>query len=428
MVVNDNNQLKISIPVINQIREYCYSLAEHSGDKAFETEHIKKVERYALELADVRKLKTDIVNLIAVLHDIGRTKNGIYGKGHAKASAAEAKIILKKFEINKKSINTITRAISNHNKKRKIHGKYSELIKDADSMARYSKVPDFNDGSREFLRNKYARIGKCIISNIETADAGGILYDKIKEIKINIEKMSGEAIAPADVHEIRVDIRIARSIIWYIKKSANGNCRVLLEILDKDLRDIFKDYETARRTHVFRKKIKGQISSGKLMDYLDKAKKNAYGKLREKVSGKHRTAIEKIMEKAEIISPSCGTKSTDSIPDNKPIQQIIKSANIQDFNSMHRLRILCKKLIYLQRTGIITFSQPDFIELLKALHNNIGLLNDRIDNEKMLKKIYKDKPGITHKKQFASILNLMTDMENTKEQIDSNLFEMNIRI
>lgn len=423
----DKDKKKIK-DVFHRVRAYCYFLAENSDDIEFELNHMKSVERNAFALADKRGLNKDLAGLIALLHDMGRVKGGVYGRGHAGAGAVEADFILKKHGVRKKFRSIIVKAVSNHNKKKKIHGKYSELIKDADSMSRYAGIPDYKDDSHEFLRNKYARLGKCRITNKRDVDINGILMGKIRELKRDISEIKKGSVTTKLIHEIRIKIRSIRSIIWYIKNNVKSNCRVSFEIIDDDLRSMFKDYETPRKVHVFRKKLRKKFVSGGLMDYLKESRKKEYAEIEKKAMKKHRALIAEIGDRVDFIAPACRIRNASKLPENFRFRSALKRADSSEIASLHRLRILCKKAIYLEEMGIIEFSQQDFKSLLKNLHGNIGLLNDRIENVRMLKKIKKDNPVVFKGIQYREIIDYLNGDSGLSEIVRKDLFELNLRI
>ena len=426
--MEDYGESIISETIKNQIRGYCYLLAKDSDDSDFEISHMTAVEKYSIELAEARILNVDIAVLIALLHDIGRIKNDIFGKGHAEEGAKEAEILLAKYDFPQKVKKTIVRSIYNHNKKKRIHDEYSELIKDADSMSRYNCIPDYEDDSHEFLRNKYARLGKCRITNNDDAKITGILIGKIKELKTDIRELYKSSVSPRLVHQIRIKIRSIRSIIWYIKKNLKSNCRLSMEILDEDLRGIFKNYEIPRKIHVFRKKLKSTNLSVNFMKYLKDSRKREFIKLRKKVRNKHRNLIDEITGRVDFFVPKCEIRSKNKLPENINFRKILKSADADNMPSLHKLRILCKKVMYLHDMAIINFSQKDFIDLLKDIHRNIGLMNDSIENIVMMENIKKKNPSLFSDGQYEDIIEFLNRDNGVGNAISRNLFELNIRI
>ncbi|MDX1359189.1 MAG: HD domain-containing protein [Clostridia bacterium] len=413
--------------IVKLLRSYCYSLAENSDDFEFESSHMRSVEKNIIELAIARNLDINTSILIALLHDIGRIKNDIFGKGHAEEGAAEAEILLKKYDIPQKTRKTIVKAIYNHNKKKKIHDEYSELIKDADSMSRYRGIPVYEGESPEYIRNKYSRIGKCIISNKDGVDITGILTGKIRELKNNIRNMAEKAITPKLIHEVRIEIRSIRSIIWYIKKNVKSNCRTSIEALDEELRTIFKDYEMPRKIHVFRKKLKDEFPDVALVDYLKGVRKSEHKKARKIIKNSHKNQIDAICERVEFLIPSCEIKNLKKLPENINFKKAMKSADAYDIETLHRLRILCKKVMYLNTMGIIGFSQPDFIDLLKNLHKNIGLLNDRIENVNMLGEIRENNKHLLTDDLFEAMVRYLEMDDGLEETVKRNIFELHLR-
>jgi putative nucleotidyltransferase with HDIG domain len=413
--------------IVKLLRSYCYSLAENSDDFEFESSHMRSVENNIIELAKDRNMDMNTAILIALLHDIGRIKNDIFGKGHAEEGAAEAEILLKKYEIPMKTRKTIVRAIYNHNKKKKIHDKYSELIKDADSMSRYRGIPVYEGESPEYLRNKYARLGKCRISNKKDVDITGILNGKIRSLRTDIRDMAEHSVTPKLIHEVRIEIRSIRSIIWYIKKNVKNNCRTSIEALDEELRTIFKDYEMPRKIHVFRKKLKNEFPTSDFMNFLKAARRTEHKKVRKVIRRNHKKQIGEICDRVDFFVPSCEIKNMKKLPSNINFARAMKSADAKDIETLHRLRILCKKVMYLKSMGIVEFSQPDFLELLRSLHKNIGLLNDRIENVAMLEEIRKNNPQLFSEGQYEEIVGFIETDNGLTEAVKSNIFELHLR-
>lgn len=88
-------------------------------------------------LAKKRKLKVEIASIIGYLHDIGRIRNNIITKEHAKIGSENARNILIETNVfTEAEINIICTAILRHGNKETIDDEYDELIKDADAFER----------------------------------------------------------------------------------------------------------------------------------------------------------------------------------------------------------------------------------------------------------------------------------------------------
>ena len=125
----------LSPEVAQTIQDQVYELLTTNFNHTFEEEHIRLVEKYAIELAYIRNLDIPTAQVIALLHDHGRLIESVYGKAHAKAGAKVAKKWLAPFNIPSYTLETIIDAIGYHNKKKLLQGPYQELIKDSDSLA-----------------------------------------------------------------------------------------------------------------------------------------------------------------------------------------------------------------------------------------------------------------------------------------------------
>lgn len=426
MTTNVKN--RIPADSLRKIRDYCYFLAENSEDRSFEVRHTRSVEENAVSLAVKRGLDSDVASLIAVLHDMGRIKNGIYGKGHAAEGAVIAKTILTKFNVSKKHISVICRAISNHSKKRKIQDEYSELIKDADSMTRFRGLPKYDDNTAEYIRNKYAILGRCRISPVKNADVPDIIKRVTGEVEGDIMNAEGGILKPSEIHGIRIKIRQVRSAVWYLKRSVKKKRMESLERLNDDLRKIFKDYERPRKLHVLRKKARSIGAPKKLRKYLSRERARAFKRLASAVVSRQRAKMKKITDALDAVMPAGLTVKHRSLHDSRRVNEVIRTADIHDVDSMHRFRILSKKLIYLHDMGIINFSQPDFIILLKNIHRNIGILNDRSETIGIFTRLKKKKPGILTNNDIDTFIATAYDYDELITKVAENIFELNIRI
>lgn len=96
--------------------------------------HLYGVAQLCSILAIKRKLDIELCSIIGLLHDIYTYKHG-YVQEHATLGATEAEELLKSLDaFTDEEIKIIATAISNHSDKKTKHDKYSELIKDADSL------------------------------------------------------------------------------------------------------------------------------------------------------------------------------------------------------------------------------------------------------------------------------------------------------
>lgn len=125
--------------MIDQIRNLAKK--EYYSDLDWEY-HIKIVVDYALLLADKLKADKEIVEISALLHDIGKKKFG--GENHNLTSAEEAAKILPDFGIGKDKVDKIVHCVRAH-RGRDIETETieAEIIRNADAMSHYDIFPYF---------------------------------------------------------------------------------------------------------------------------------------------------------------------------------------------------------------------------------------------------------------------------------------------
>jgi uncharacterized protein len=106
-------------------------------NKASYLRHILGARKYAIKLAKQKNADLFIIEIAALLHDIGADvgKDSKGRKlGHAKESAKIAKEFLSKFEIDKKTHNEIIQGIARHSMGSKIDTIEQQIIQDADGL------------------------------------------------------------------------------------------------------------------------------------------------------------------------------------------------------------------------------------------------------------------------------------------------------
>ena len=118
----------------------------------FWTDHILTVVKYATILG--KKLKTDkeIVELAALLHDIGVVKGD--SKNHHISGTKEAEKILKRFNYSQRKIEQIKHCIFTHRASKSLKRKTIEAkcIASADAMAHFDEIPQLFESA--FIRFK----------------------------------------------------------------------------------------------------------------------------------------------------------------------------------------------------------------------------------------------------------------------------------
>ena len=105
--------------------------------------HLYGVSGFCALLALRRNLNAEIAATCGMLHDIYQITDGTSEK-HAEKGAEKAKQVLQALGLySDGEIETITTAISKHNKKLQLHEPYCELLKDADVMHHFLYNRDF---------------------------------------------------------------------------------------------------------------------------------------------------------------------------------------------------------------------------------------------------------------------------------------------
>jgi len=121
--------------------------------------HLYGVAQNCTLLAIKRGLDVEICTIMGMLHDIYTYKIG-YVKEHALLGAIEAENILRDLEIfSEVEIEIIKNAIIHHSDKKKIHDKYSELLKDADLLQNSLFNSTFEIKHKKRLKKTFKNLG-----------------------------------------------------------------------------------------------------------------------------------------------------------------------------------------------------------------------------------------------------------------------------
>ena len=107
--------------------------------------HLYSVSKFGALLALKRGLDPEIAQASGMLHDIYQVTNGTTEQHGARGAVVAEKILRETGLYSEEEIKTITTAIHWHSKKRKFHGPYDELLKDADVMNHFLYNTDISD-------------------------------------------------------------------------------------------------------------------------------------------------------------------------------------------------------------------------------------------------------------------------------------------
>lgn len=103
-----------------------------------------------------RQLNIEIASIIGLFHDYSQFIHH-NSFNHAVISSEMTQQILHQYDFTEDEINMITTAIRLHSHKQQIDDVYSELIKDADIMAKYYEDPEY-----VFKDNEMERINRIL--------------------------------------------------------------------------------------------------------------------------------------------------------------------------------------------------------------------------------------------------------------------------
>lgn len=124
---------------IDKIRELVKNEAEENDWKY----HILPVVKYAKKLAKIYKADEEIIELAALLHDIGRIK--FHDEDHHISGAAETEKILKEYDYSIEVIKEVKHCVESHRGSQDIKQKTisAKIIANADAMAHFDTLPIF---------------------------------------------------------------------------------------------------------------------------------------------------------------------------------------------------------------------------------------------------------------------------------------------
>jgi len=157
--------------IANFVKEACFK--SKWKYKKWQWDHVVLVRKHALKLADKVKADKKIVEVAALLHDIGRIK--YKPKNHEITSAKETEKILKKLKLDEEFIKKVKAAVLAH-RGGKLHRpktKEEKIIAVADAISHLDVVPHLislvtkelklsPDEARKWTYNKVQRAWKKI--------------------------------------------------------------------------------------------------------------------------------------------------------------------------------------------------------------------------------------------------------------------------
>lgn len=375
---DDNIMKQVSI-----LKNTALKYAGDSADAEFELPHLKHVVKYSKKLAKLRDLDKNLALIIAYGHDLGRTMKGYTGKRHAQAGAETVADILRKDgNLSDKKIKVVSKAILTHSKKKNIGSKYSELIKDADSLAHHKEDLIAEENWAELYRVKACKIKDI---SVETAPISA-WYDNWKNnLSFLAENPdSTDAYSPSWVHKKRVAIRQLKIINWYFIKLNKNNKKILKE-LNTILNIYFKSLENPRKYFVLKKVLTDLDQDSKALDIkLEEDLNSSTKEIRIILSDN--TIIDKlndILKRAdeEITLPSdkaISKYNKDRIWTKKlkKFIDIVSSSGTGSIDDLHHARIQGKRFKYMADLKLISISSKYLYKSIVHFHKTIGALHD----------------------------------------------------
>ena len=345
-----------------KIKRQMEALLEAYPEGDFERTHFYHVLEGCEELALKRGLNTTVAKLTGMLHDVGRIMNASTGKQHAKEGEEIARRWLS--EAGFEQLEAVTTAIKNHRHKKQIEDPYSELIKDADSLAHEREFTELPWA--EVARIQMAYADKIIIKGT-TVNLREILGDVVDRInrQLELNDLSVKA-----VHQLRVDLRMAETLIWWVKSDENHE----LEAFYNQIKVAFIRYEKLRTYQVYKKLLVSMehLEPVEIMERLIENSKNELAQVPViRISLPVPYELFASLERSDALL--------------KKVKKRLEQVDLKRGESLHQFRIFNKRVMYLVKTGVIEVS-PELLESVIRLHDVLGDLNDLRGLRKLFRK------------------------------------------
>lgn len=400
---------------VNYLKGLIEGFAISSKDSAFEWQHFKDVTYHAQMLGFDRELDENLTLLIAIGHDLGRIHGDINGKGHAKQSAIIFKKMLSDYNFlelyHKDDVKTVLRAIKNHSRKHRIDDAYSELIKDADTLAHVDEKLLIDKEKYEFYRYR------ALISSI-SIDRVASIHNWIRAF----EKLSGDLAHVWHVgfiegheidwvHHVRTTIRKLRSILVVFRKLCHFFSDITfvqrLNDYEENLVKVLKKLEVARRLAVLMSLSGYDLNQNKL---------NVIYK-EELVKILHQIEHEKGLLSFPMISFEFTEIDNWQLECQSAVNKIIKKyvlsaskLKLDNVKKIHKVRIFGKQLKYLFELGLIENADEHLSEMIFEYHDLAGDIHD-----------LEDAIEYKHANQYFDISKLREKQAKAQEKLEKNL-------
>lgn len=408
-----------------------------ADDSDFEWRHFKDVTYHAQILAYDRHLDEEIALIIASGHDIGRTYGQLNGKGHGEESAKILKKLL--FDngfmdlYSKKDINRILRAIENHSKKKLIEDDYSELIKDADTLAHIDENLLVESDEPEYIRYR-ALMSKCSIDRIAPLHKWIGAFEKLSGSLLHMWECGfQEGNEIKWVHQIRTTTRKLRSILMVFRELEQyfiePDFVQKIDAYEKNLVKVLKRLENARRIAVIMA-LEAHHSHHKGLQRIYQDELNRLQKLMSR-DNSHDTVRDDSFANPSanpLLNPpeiDLHVTFTFECADcevwqercertiNKQLRKyILKAAEVngKSVEKIHKVRIKGKQIKYLFELGLIENTNEHLSKMVSTFHDISGEIHD-----------ITDALAFEHAKRYFDMKQLKrkqaTDLENLKKYV-----------
>jgi len=414
--------------ILENIRYRVYQVLDQLGQQSYDYQHVRSVERLSDEMAKRRGLDSDIAQIIALLHDMGRITENAMGKEHGIVGSRLAFRWLTDYDVEAPIKQTVVDAVAKHNKKKQIDGPYDELIKDCDALAHELEIGEYLPKYEQMrCEQAYKLFFKLVMKDLDEIDR--IFQEKWSDLFCVLKSLDEQALDSKQVHTIRTEIRTLRAMIWMLKGYQSKG----VKNLDHFLKEVFIDLEQSRKLSVFRKSLKKAEASNKLMGQVSKLLQDENKKMIRKIR-KRTLKWEKSVDKVSIGLKEIPQHEVLAIKHKiqedikKDYVSLLEKVSIKNLKSLHKLRIFGKKFLYLAESGVILFLDEHDGQLYSNIHRTVGGLNDIEENKKLLKIFMKEKSISLKKKEMDRLL-IYYDKETSrlKQEMKWMLFMMKKR-
>lgn len=350
--------MQIEMIIKNRMEE----LLERYPEGDFERTHFYHVLEYCEALAIKRGLNPVVAQLIGMIHDAGRIINGTTGKQHAIDGEEIARRWLS--EDGYEEVETVAAAIKNHRHKKRIEDPYSELIKDADSLAHEREFTELPWAEEARTQMAYADEVTYTVASVDLGRHLKEVADRIN-LQLDVNDLSVKA-----VHQLRIDLRMAETLVWWSKSDETR----ALDAFNKQIKEAFKRYEKIRAYQVY-KKLLVSMELVELVEIMQGLIDNVKNELAQVPV--IRTSLPDPYEYF------ASQERSDTLL--KKVKKRLEQVDLKRGESLHQFRIFNKRVMYLAKMGIIEVS-PELLDSVIRLHDVLGDLNDLRGLTKLLKK------------------------------------------